>query len=57
MVVEKMKIGNTKVTIHDDCIVSDEKVDVMLQQLGAITYNQMKKEGDKNVNIKINEPK
>ena len=52
-----MKIGNTKVTIHDDCIVSDEKVDVMLQQLGAITYNQMKKEGDKNVNIKINEPK
>lgn len=45
MIVEEMKIGNVKVTIHDDYIVSDEKkVEVILQQIGILAYNQMKTE-------------
>lgn len=43
MVVEEMKIGNIKVTIHDDYIVSDKKkVEAILQQIGVLSYNQMK---------------
>ena len=42
MVVEEMKIGNVKVTIHDDYIVSDEKkVKSILQQIGVLAYNHM----------------
>lgn len=45
MVVEEMKIGNVKVTIHDDYVVSDEKkVEAILQQIGVLAYNQMKSE-------------
>lgn len=45
MVVEEMKIGNVRVKIHDDYIVSDEKkVEAMLKQIGVLAYNQMKKE-------------
>lgn len=42
MVVEEMKIGNVKVKICDDYIVSDEKkVSAILQQIGALAYNHM----------------
>ncbi len=37
MVVEEIKIGNAKVTIHDDYIVSDKrKVDAILHQIGVL---------------------
>lgn len=49
MVVEKMNIGNVKVTIHDDYVVSDEKkLDAILKQIGVLAYNQFKSEAEKN---------
>lgn len=46
MVVEEMKIGNVKVKIYDDYVVSDEKkVEAILKQIGVLAYNQMKREG------------
>ncbi len=45
MLVEEMKIGNVRVKIYDDYVVSDEKkVEAILKQIGVLVYNQMKKE-------------
>ena len=48
MIVEEMKIGNVKVTIHDDYIVSDEKqLKAIQQQLERLAYNHMMNENGK----------
>ena len=45
MLVEEMKIGNVRVKIYDDYVVSDEKkVEAILKQIGVLAYNQIKKE-------------
>ncbi len=45
MLVEEMKIGNVRVKIYDDYVVSDEKkIEAILKQIGVLAYNQMKKE-------------
>lgn len=45
MLVEEMKIGNVRIKIYDDYVVSDEKkVEAILKQIGVLVYNQMKKE-------------
>ena len=45
MLVEEMKIGNVRVKIYDDYVVSDEKkIEAILKQIGVLAYNLMKKE-------------
>ena len=45
MLGEEMKIGNVRVKIYDDYVVSDEKkVEAILKQIGVLAYNQIKKE-------------
>lgn len=47
MVVEELKIGNVQVCIHDDYIVSENKVQDILERISYLAYKQMK-EGDVN---------
>ena len=39
MVVEKFKIGETQIIIHDDCIVDSEETEKILKQMGIIYHN------------------
>lgn len=39
MVVEEFNIGRTKIIIHDDCIVSNEKAEEILKRLGNTFHN------------------
>lgn len=47
MIIDEMKIGNTEIFIHDDCIVSEDKIEQIESRLSVLAYNHQLQEKNK----------
>lgn len=44
MIINEMKLENTVICIHDDCIVPEDKVEEIVSRVAALAYKHQVRE-------------